>query len=328
MDINKSLIPKRDSTLVKGILILLIILGHNSILMQERAIFDYLYHFHVYLFLLLPFLYNIPQLTVKRIRKDFIHIYKPYTITYFVLVLINTFVLNSEFNIIQTLYAYISGNEYLLRANIGASFLWFMPTMFSLLLLRNLLLNKQTKILWSFVIVSLLAFVATRITWITTVYEYPYLIIGSAVSIVYFSIAVLSRYIYEKYHNIRYFELISCIVFILASILNFYEFNGMIYNIVAWVILPISALYALITIVKCFNDNHISTKCIHFLGNESLPIYLFHVIIYNAILLIVEKLHIVQNYIIGCATYIVTITVTLILIYVCKKIRIYNFIFN
>lgn len=328
MNINQSLISKRDSTLLKGILILLIMLGHNSILMQERAIFNYLYHFHVYVFLLLPFLYNIPQFTFERVKKDFIHIYKPYTIFFVILVLINTYVLNTKFNITQVLYAYISGNEYMLKANIGASFLWFMPTMFSLLLLRNLLFHKPSKVLWTCVILSVLTFVATRVIWITTIYNYPYILFGGTVAIVYFSLAVLSRFIYEKYHNLKYFGCISCTIFILASVFNFTNLYGITYNIVTWSILPISALYTLATIVKYMKEGNILTRCFHYLGKESLPIYLFHVIIYNAILLVVEKLEIVQNAPIGVITYIITLAVTIALIYVCKKIRIYKPIFN
>ena len=328
MDINRSLISKRDSTLLKGILILLIMLGHNSILMQERSIFNYLYHFHVYIFLLLPFLYNIPHFTVERVKKNFIHIYKPYTIFFVVLVLINTYILNIKLDITQVLYAYISGNEYLLKANIGASFLWFMPTMFSLLLLRNWLMNKPGKILWSCVFVSFLAFLVTRVFWFCTVYDFPYIIFGGTVSIVYFFMAVVSRYIYERYHRNRCLGYISCIVFILSTIFNFTNFYGIVYNIVTWGLLPISALYTLIIVVKYLKDENILTQCFQYIGKESLPIYLFHVIIYNAILLVIEMLHITQNAFTGVVTYIVTIITTIVIIYVCKKSKIYKFIFN
>ena len=328
MNINQSLISKKDSTLLKGILILLIILGHNSILMQERAIFNYLYHFHVYVFLLLPFLYNIPQFTFERVKKDFIHIYKPYTLFFVILVLINTYILNTKFNITQVLYAYISGNEYMLKANIGASFLWFMPTMFSLLLLRNWLMNKPGKILWSCVFVSFLAFVATRVLWLCTVYDFPYIVLGGTVSFVYFFMAVVSRYIYEKYHNNRCFGYLSCTVFILSTIYNFTNLHGTIYEIITWGILPISALYTLISIVKHFKENILITKCINYLGKESLPIYLFHVIIYNAILLVIQKVQFAENFLTGIISYILTIVITVIAIYLCKKSKIYNIIFN
>ena len=328
MNINQSLISKKDSTLLKGILILLIMLGHNSILMQERAIFNYLYHFHVYIFLLLPFLYNVPKFTIERVKKDFVHIYKPYTIIFIILVLINTFVLKERYNFTQVMYAYISGNEYMLKANIGASFLWFMPTMFSLLLLRNWLMKKPGKILWSCVFVSFLAFVATRVLWLCTVYDFPYIVLGGTVSFVYFFMAVSCRYVYEKYNGKRFFDTISCTLFILSTIICFACPKGYLYNFITWGILPVGALYTLIAIVRLLKKDNMFTKCINWLGKESLPIYLFHVIIYNAILLVIQKVHIAETYLIGAVSYLATLAIAIILIYFCKKSKIYKIMFN
>ena len=285
MNINQSLISKRDSTLLKGFLILLIILGHNSILMQERAIFNYLYHFHVYIFLLLPFLYNVSEFTTERVKKDFVHIYKPYSIMFIVVLIINIFALNGKANVTGVIYSFISGNELMIKKNIGASFLWFMPTMFSLLLLRNWLMKKPAKILWSCVFVSFMAFLATRVFWFRTVYDFPYIILGGTVSLVYFFMAVSSRYVYEKYNGKRFFDTISCTLFILSTIICFACPKGYLYNFITWGILPVGALYTLIAIVRLLKKDNMFTKCINWLGKESLPIYLFHIIIYNAILL-------------------------------------------
>ena len=328
MNINQSLISKRDSTLVKGLLILLIILGHNSILMQERSVFDYLYHFHVYIFLLLPFLYNVPEFTSERVKKDFVHIYKPYTIMFIVVLMINIFALNGKVNVTGVIYSYISGNEQMIKKNIGASFLWFMPTMYSLLLLRNWLMEKPAKILWSCLFVSFLSFLATRVFWFCTVYDFPYIILGGTVSLVYFFMAVSSRYVYEKYHGKRFFDTISCTLFILTTIISFTSPNGYLYNIITWGILPVSALYTFIAIARLFKKDNTFTKCIHWLGKESLPIYLFHVVIYNAILLVIQKVQLAENLLTGIISYVVTIVITIILIFLCKKSKIYNIIFN
>ena len=239
---------------------LLIVLGHNSILMQARCIYDYLYNFHVHVFLLLPFLYNIPQLTFKRVKKDFIHIYKPYTIMFLVLVIINIFILKNKFCLGGTLYAYVSANDFLLKEYVGASFLWFMPTMFTLLLLRNWLMDKPAKILWSCVIISFAAFLATRVFRYTSVYSHPYIIMGGTVSIISFSLAVISRYIFERYHNTKYFYHIACSVFIMATIICFVLPRGITYYFIAKCILTISALYTFIFLVQKLRDNNIITK--------------------------------------------------------------------
>lgn len=328
MNISQSLISKRDSTLLKGFLMLLIVLGHNSILMQARCIYDYLYNFHVHVFLLLPFLYNIPLFTFKRVKKDFIHIYKPYTIMFLVLVIINIYVLNNKFNLNGTLYAYVSANDFLLKDYVGSSFLWFMPTMFSLLLLRNWLMNKPAKILWSCVIISFAAFLATRVFRYTSAYSHPYIIMGGTKAIIIFSLAVIGRYIFEKYHNTKYFNYISCSVYIATTAICLTFSSGNIYNFITKFLLPISALYTFILIIQQLKDNNIITKSLNYLGKESLPIYLFHVIIYNVILLVIQKAHIAETYLIGTVSYIATLAITIMLIYLCKKSKIYKVMFN
>lgn len=120
MNGNISLLSKNESAIIKGILILLIVLGHNGILMGKAPGLtptiwnDYLYSFHVYCFLFLPFLYNIPNFTKDRIKRNFIHLYKPYT-TVFILLLIMRFLDSADVNIGGVLYAYLSGSEPIIK---------------------------------------------------------------------------------------------------------------------------------------------------------------------------------------------------------------------
>jgi len=247
---------------------------------------------------------------------------------FLVLVIINIFILKNKFCLGGTLYAYVSANDYLLKEYLGVSFLWFMPTMFTLLLLRNWLMNKPAKVLWTCVIVSFLAFLTTRVFYICTVFDFPYIIMGGTVSIISFSLAVISRYIFERYRNTRYFNLISCSVFIAATIICFILPRGITYYFIAKCILTISALYTFIFLVQKLRDNNIITKILNYLGKESLPIYLFHVIIYNAILLVIQKVQFAEIFLTGIISYILTIVITVIAIYLCKKSKIYNIIFN
>ena len=138
---------------------------------------------------------------------------------------------------------------------------------------------------------------------------------------------VVSRYIYERYHTKGYFGNISSVAFILATICNFTHLKGTVFEFITWGILPISTLYTRTAIVKHFKENNILTKCINYLGKYSLPIYLFHVIIYNAILLVIKKAHIAETYLIGAVSYIATLTITIMLIYFCKKSKIYKLVF-
>ena len=95
MNIEKSLLDRNQSTWLKGLLILLIILGHNSILMgnlpgmRKTVLYDFLYCFHVSAFFFITSLYNWPNLSKEYIKKIFLKLYKPYTIMFGVLACVN-----------------------------------------------------------------------------------------------------------------------------------------------------------------------------------------------------------------------------------------------
>ena len=86
---NTSLLKRDLSVGWKGILILLIVLGHNSILCKPSIEADHfyicrswLYTFHVWAFFVLPFLYGCKELNlvdiVKHAKRNFIKLLVPY----------------------------------------------------------------------------------------------------------------------------------------------------------------------------------------------------------------------------------------------------------
>lgn len=331
MDVSKSLISRRDSTLLKGVLILLIVLGHNGILMGKsqgltpNELNKYLYSFHVYLFLILPFLYNVPQFTKERIKKDFMHLYKFYTIIFFVLLFVNITILKQDFGLANTINAYISGDQLKLNEAIGANFPWFLPTMFSLLVLRNYFLNKSNRILLPFVILSFALFFAIRIFYI----RFRFDLFGSITAVAYFSLAVACRYIYDRFHHGKSFNIISISVFIISTILffTFYSRPTIPYEIIRYMVLPISTLFTLIYLVNRLRI-HIIENILNYFGKESLPIYLIHVLVYQALFLIIKKYNIALDMYSGIASYILTIIITVLTIQFCKKIGIYKYLFQ
>ena len=67
---NQNLYIDRDtSSVIKGVLIILIVIGHNKVLCStDNKGADYLYLFHVICFFILPFFYDIKkEITVKRL---------------------------------------------------------------------------------------------------------------------------------------------------------------------------------------------------------------------------------------------------------------------
>lgn len=336
MNISQSLVSRRSSAIIKGLLILLIVLGHNGILMgkapglTKNAFNDYLYSFHVYLFLILPFFYNIPQSSIGRIKKDFLKLYKPYTIIFVLLLITNVFLLKSTFEPVATIFTYISGDMTMLKDNVGASFPWFLPTMFSLLVLRNIFLGGNKKVLLAAAVaLSAIMFIIVRVAMIYGLYRLSYLICGSSVAIAYFSLAVASRYIYEKFSTHRYFGAISIGAFIVATIAFFTDaiVNVYLSNIMQWVVLPVSGMYTIMIFADNLRESKLS-RCLEWLGNESLAIYMVHVFIYNVLLIIVMKLGFALDFYSGCVTLLLTIVITLAIIQLSKKTKLYNIIFK
>lgn len=331
IETDKSLISRRDSTLLKGILIILIILGHNGILMGKApgltvtSLNYYLYSFHVQLFLILPFLYNTPLFTKERIKKDFIHLFKPYTFLFATFLLINITLLKQDFNPIDTAAAYIAGNQPLLKNAIGVYFPWFLPSMFSLLLLRNYILNKSTIVILLSVVLSLALFAAIKIFNFRINIDF----LGLVTAATYFSIAVISRYLYERFYNKKYFQSISIITFALSTILFFllYPMQCTLFSIVRFAILPISALFTFIFIIGGLQNSFLE-KILDYFGKESLPIYMIHVFVYNILLMIIQKLQMPLDISSGIISLLLTTAITVLIIFLCKKINIYRYIFQ
>lgn len=331
IDTEESLISHRDSTLLKGILIILIVLGHNGILMGKApglsvtAFNDYLYSFHVYLFLILPFFYNIPPFTKHRVKKDFTRMYKPYTLIFIALLLTNVFILRQGFEPGKTIVAYIAGDQQHLKEAVGAFFPWFLPTMFSLLFLRNYILNKNNRVLFTSLTLSLAVFFAIRILFIKFGFDF----IGSVTAIAYFSIAVACRYLYEKLHGKRHFNTVSILMFISSTAIffTFYPMSNILLNITRYAVLPISALFTLIYLVNRLRIQFIE-NILSYLGKESLPIYMVHVFVYNLLVIAIHKIQIPLDLYSGIASFVLTFIITLLIIYLCKKINIYKYIFR
>jgi fucose 4-O-acetylase-like acetyltransferase len=124
MSKNISLISRDSSLVFKGFLLLLVIIGHNSILMDlcvNGFLKKTLYLFHVYCFFSLPFLYGYKDTVgstsniLNDIKKNFINLYVPY----FWFTLFSTFVfflLGNPVDLKNSLWAFFMGGNIFLVA--------------------------------------------------------------------------------------------------------------------------------------------------------------------------------------------------------------------
>ena len=333
MDIKESLISRRNSTLVKGFLILLIILGHNGVLMGKHGgttpniLNDYLYSFHVYCFFMLAFLYDIPKFTYLRVKKDFITLMKPYFILIIVLLSYKLWICKHYFDAEGTLWAVVTANQGALKEYVGAYFPWFLPSFFTILLMRNYVLPHKWNWLKIFVFSISVVFLLMKVSYSGfRLGDNKLFICGSYVAITYFSLTVVARLVYANLRNNRFFGVVVALAFVISSIC-FFSINVPQYvaNMNAHIILPISAFFFIVVIVDRL-PNNILTTCLTYIGRISLPLYMIHIFVENALLLIAKRF--VDNLSIGIGILILmfTIVLSLLIIKLLDKFNVSNLI--
>ena len=132
-------ISKDNSAAIKGILTILIIIGHNHIVApQTSPLMAYLYTFHVVCFFILPWLYdNKKELTTKTIGNIIYRNWIPYIIFFVFSLGVFTVLEGKHPDMSGLLSAFIIGSQKLLKQNVGVLFLWFLPTFCTFSILKT-----------------------------------------------------------------------------------------------------------------------------------------------------------------------------------------------
>ena len=166
-------ISRSESNAIKGILIILIILGHfQPYIMIPKYVRAYIYAFHVNCFFILPLLYPIKQLSYGRVKNYFARLMVPY-INIFILFFCCSFVwrithpLLSEQNVMYILggtYSFVVGGFYPLLHNIGIRYIWFMPLMFSFSIIKDYyFINASKRMKYAILVIG---FVSYCVLWV------------------------------------------------------------------------------------------------------------------------------------------------------------------
>lgn len=143
-----SSIDRPTSEALKGALILLIVLGHNTILTEQvPRLFGWLYTFHVLCFMMLPWLYGTVPSTMRGLGRRLRKTYVPYTFFYLLLYAIYNFAFTRRgFDGRLFVGAYLLGGNGLLKESCGFQYLWFLPAYFFMMCFRNLFGGLRGKI--------------------------------------------------------------------------------------------------------------------------------------------------------------------------------------
>ena len=310
-----SLLSRDESSAFKGILILLVVLGHNSILMKETNLFPYLYSFHVYCFYILPFLYGITFHDEKKgncfyLLKRQINHYRKLGLIYLFWclmgVLLAIFVKQIPFQPWKCIQAILWGHQTLLKDYCGFSFLWFIPTFLAVMLWRDVyfLSTKLGKKVLFYLGVFLWCGAVAGMGGSHSLGMWcPFALIQG----LFFSMAGIAvRFILEQTRiEDGTISKCYCLLFpIIPLYVYFRRFLPYGFNYLTWSCCPILAFLCLYSI-----KNYL-TKCRLFLlaGKYSLQVYLLHTIVFNILLLIVKQ----QNIITGIISYFATLVITAI----------------
>lgn len=202
---NKDILTFEYIDKFKGILILLIVIGHIKGL-TTIEIQSTLYSFHVTSFLFLPFLFNRDKISFKNLVKIFRRYFVPYSIFFLILFFTYHIMFNYEMNVFSFFHSYIFGTAHLLRDQIGISAYWFFPALIFLLIILmiyNTLIGYYKNI---FVILMFVfhLFIGVLALPDATLQEAPF---NLYVALYLFTIGMIVKYIIRniKLRNIHFF---------------------------------------------------------------------------------------------------------------------------
>lgn len=260
-------ISRDESTAIKGLLIMLIILGHNHILAPYgSSLFIYLYSFHLMCFFILPWFYYSKHNTISWdyviaiLRRNYV----PYT--FFFWFCFALFVLKErtlDINWIQTFKGYFISSPLNLRLSVGFIFLWFLPSFASFSVLK-LLCKVSTPLKLLLLIGSFcIIFLPWNMQeWLKNNLPFGLFFAAKFLFLGWITVRCLTYVPYARY--------VGGIVFVIISILHFMGIKqGLIMQF-----LPIFAFQTILLFKKL-----VCNPILRAIGKYSLCIYLTHMFI-------------------------------------------------
>lgn len=267
---KKNTINNEQSTIIKAIIMLLIILGHNHILAPNNTsshLFGYLYCFHVSIFFILPFFYDKENsLNKKDISKIIIRSGIPYILFFIICYLLYHFIIiKNGFNLTEFLGGLVNAPGYNIKKTTGFVFLWYLPV-FMLMSLCKIIGNRYKWLMIFFFIIGLVICIDAKAY--AFMWNAPFYLLKA---LYYYSMGI-SAYLICKY--VKFINYIGITTFIILSILYWTD----IYH-AKYFYFSLSAFFMIKDLTLRFNFSKIPFLTL--IGKYSLSIYLTHVFIYN-----------------------------------------------
>ena len=233
MNSKKSYLCKNQSVIIKGILTLLIVLGHDMVLTIPTdviGLMSYLYLFHIQCFFILPFLYGVNS--DKSLSERSFILVKRFYWPYFILVLLlgtgyGILSRTSSFSIIGIGKALLFGGTHI-KSACGVSILWFLPSMMCTMWLREIYYRAGHVVKAILLTTSILYNVAIVINAMDgstqeLVNLFKWLPFGSYYAIGILYMGVITRWLYIKVNDAnRIMVFLSCCLILMAITIGYF----------------------------------------------------------------------------------------------------------
>ena len=269
-------LSRNKSAAIKGILIMLVVLGHNHFFVEvfSMSVFSWLYSFHVAIFFVLPFFYPSKRFSWARMRTNAKRLLWPYSYMFLLFALINIFIFKSSSLNLSVFHTYITGDFYTLKTVVGFQYIWFLPAMFSMLFIKDIYDSVANNIRAIILIIGLVFFF---ISWVFMFHQ-PYskvinttLSSYSILSVMLgwgtFFMGVITKWIAS---NWRWSMITPLMIMLLTFISMVLSSGAEIYEWISRCIAPIACMILFL--------NAEFKRCVFFerIGELSLQIYLIH----------------------------------------------------
>ncbi|WP_418213331.1 acyltransferase family protein [Bacteroides difficilis] len=287
---------KNRSNAIKGLLIIIIVLGHNHILAPGTTVHgmrDYLYQFHVQAFFILPFFYQKKfEVSWKHICDVLVRNWVPYFWVCLLCYVTLSFT-NHHFNFSWGyVMAFINGTQSPLKHYFGFVFPWFLPTYCSLYILF-LLASKYRWFYWVLLVLSLFTWTMTWADYYVLKTTIPF---GIGLALGFFAYGVITFHLNKYSYTIKY---VGLLIFIFLTV-GYWVDMSIPYTEHMF---PISFFLSVLCIAPCLN-----CKWLCLLGENSLGIYMFHVFFVNLYCLIFP-----ENLVNGLISFVVSLIISLVI---------------
>lgn len=284
-----SLLKRGESNAIKGVLILLVVLGHNSLLMQATGLFPYIYSFHVYCFFILPYLYgqSTNEGHWRRLSLRFLR----YLAVYLAFCAGCLCISLSRHRVIwdgwALLHAIITGSQGLLTEYIGFGMLWFLPAICAVLFWHAVYFRMSSAGRGAMLSICAVLWLLAALG-ITSYHQLGCYIPFALMPGLYHCLTGGGfRYIavqLQKHERYGWLCAMISLTFISAWMTLRGHLPFSCYYL-TWLLCPMAAMCILYTSRKWLAK----VQVLQTLGELSYPIYLAHIFVYNALLLVAPK---------------------------------------